>query len=115
LAAARISGWAVLKQLRKIALGISRRRQKAAGFGLFLSARRWEPELSRLSPEDWSRGGRRGLNLLHERRDGSLEPAELAVKLFDHLRGPLGDREGAANYPVIWTLRAVVRRCISSS
>src|ERR1039458_4735209 len=68
-------------------------------FGLFLSARRWEPELSRLSPEDWSRGGRRGLNLLHERRDGSLEPAELAVKLFDHFRGPLGDREGAANYP----------------
>jgi hypothetical protein len=38
--------------------------------------------LTRLSPEDWSRGGRRGLNLLHERRDGSLEPAELAVKLF---------------------------------
>jgi hypothetical protein len=96
---ARISGWAVLDQLRKVALGIGRRRQKAAGFGLFLSARRWEPELGWLPPEEWSRGGRRGLNLLHERRDGSLEPAELAVKLFDHFRGPLADWEGAANYP----------------
>ena len=68
-------------------------------FDLFLSARRWEPELSRLSPEDWSRGGRRGLNLLHERRDGPLEPAELAVEPFDHFCGPLGDRESATNDP----------------
>src|ERR1035437_6801741 len=55
--------------------------------------------MDQLPPGHWSHGGRRGLNLLHQRRDGPLEPAELAVEPFDHFCGPLGDRESATNDP----------------